>query len=347
MSATEPRGSAWSVGIAAIIAVVVVSGPASATTIEPVLDDPTVVEHGAAASSGHLVWTSSVVVGSEPEFGFDLLEPRSYLMVGHGPGIQISERYSPSVSIDGTTVVFEKVFFGQNHGWDHHDLRMYDVLTGDVSLPPDGVNTREWEEVQPSISGDWLLFTRHTHFDKELPRYQVVLFNLTTGEERVIAEHRIRNLWAGQVNGDWATWESCDSVFEGDDGGGVFTAVNCQVHRYQISTGEKEGISNPGVQQWGAAVSDDGTVYLVRGGRRDEWRCGVNNKIVRLLPDGTSDVIASFPDGIGSAELFAFEEADGSTTLYLDRFDCESHSGGIYRMEVPAEEVSTVGRVES
>ncbi|MCI0633146.1 MAG: hypothetical protein L0206_04410 [Actinobacteria bacterium] len=74
---------------------------------------------------------------------------------------------------------------------------------------------------------------------------------------------------------------------------------------------------------------------IVRGGRRDQLRYGINTRIVRVLPDGTSGIIAALPDGFDSGHLFALDQVDGSKTLYMDWLECDAYSLDVYRMEVP------------
>ena len=148
-----------------------------------------------------------------------------------------------------------------------------------------------------------------------------------TGEETVLRERMSRRsyLVSGQVNGDWATFESCR--FKSG-----FTFVNCNVFRYEISATDLTKIENPGQQQYGGAVSDDGTVYMIRSGKRTFWPCGVHAKVVRVPLTGSGVVIAKLPDGKDARAAFAFNETGGSTTLYFDRFSCRNGRSGIYRI---------------
>jgi hypothetical protein len=164
----------------------------------------------------------------------------------------------------------------------------------------------------------------------------VILFNLATLEERVLVKIPAEGHWlaSGQVNGDWATWESCD-------GDPVDSWGNCQVYRYRIQTSETEILPNPGLQQYGAGIASDGTAYAVRSGGSDTYACGDGAVIVRVLPDGTSDVVASLAGGKDANNVFAFEEADGSTVLYFDRVRCSDYARNVYRVALPLVQAST------
>ncbi|MGZ8631395.1 MAG: hypothetical protein ACXWZF_10595 [Actinomycetota bacterium] len=77
----------------------------------------------------------------------------------------------------------------------------------------------------------------------------------TLPQRRVLATlpYRFHYLISDQVNGDWATYESCR------ERRGEFSA--CQVFLYDISAGgDAVRVANPGVQQDAGAVSADGTV---------------------------------------------------------------------------------------
>jgi hypothetical protein len=228
---------------------------------------------------------------------------------------------SYSVGIDGSTAVFDLF---RRHD---EDLKMFDVLTQTRSAPPAGVNTDD-SEYQPALSGDWLFFTRNTSptRPRRLVRVKAVLFNTMTSEQRVLTNLRQRNhyLVTNQVNGDWATFETCDFLR------GEFR--NCQVWLYQISTETLMQIPNPDRQQYSSAVTSDGTVYFVRSGNSHYWLCGRNVQIIRLPDGGSETVIGTIPDGRDVFASFALEEADDSTTLLFDRQRCRRPVGGIYEI---------------
>jgi hypothetical protein len=129
------------------------------------------------------------------------------------------------------------------------------------------------------------------------------------------------------VNGDWATYESC--TFH------RFEYSNCQVFRYQISTETLVQVESAGSiprQQYAAAVSGDGTIYMVRTRTRDHWECGNHTKLIRYPVGGPAVVIARLPTGWDSIQTFAFDETDGSTTMYFDQVNCRNGRSGIYRI---------------
>jgi hypothetical protein len=242
---------------------------------------------------------------------------KSFVKPENDPKVRLNPAGTASFfpAIDDSTVVYN-VFKN-----DDSNLKMYDTETGERSSPPDGVNTNRFEEEQ-SVSGDWLLFTRVGH-----RRLRVVLFNLDTGEQRILENLRNKThyLVTDQVNGDWATYEQCDADRD--------TLSNCQVYRYRISTRDVARMPNPDRQQYAGGVTKDGTVYLVSTGGSDQWECGAGATLVRQPVSGSRQVIATLPDGIDTFNTFAFEESDGSVSLLFDRIECNTGASGIYEVE--------------
>ena len=292
----------WSALICTVLMLAGANPAAAAATPVKVRDLKGVNELQPAMSEDGFVWAQGVKTFVKPE---------------HDPKVRLNPPGTASffVAIDDSTVVYN-VFKD-----DDSNLKMYDLETGERSSPPDGVNTNRFEEEQ-SLSGDWLLFIR-----KGDRRLRVVLFNLDTGEQRILENLRQKNhyLVTDQVNGDWATYETCAS-----DGESLW---DCQVYRYQISTRDVARMPNPDRQQYAGGVTKDGTVYLVSTGESDHWECGAGATLVRQPVDGSRQAIATLPDGIDTFNTFAFEESDGSVSVLFDRIDCNTGASGIYKVE--------------
>jgi outer membrane protein assembly factor BamB len=279
-----------------------------------VQDDPDMSEFHPGRSDGYLVWTSFKNAGGGGV--------NTWVRPDGSDPIRVNARYTDSFAgaIDGTTVVYDE--------WaEDADLRFFDAVTKQRSDPPAGVNTAN-DEQDPALSGDWLLFLRSNANRVAFRRAYVrlVLFNLQTSERKVLFDRR-EAAWyvaTGQVNGDWLTYETCRER--------RFTFEDCQVFRYRISTQELLEIPNPGLQQYAAVVTSDGTVYFARGGRRTRWECGTRVKLFRYPVGGTPTLIARLPDGRDSITAFAYEEADTSTTLYFDQTNCRGRDG-IYALD--------------
>jgi hypothetical protein len=303
------------IGLTSLLTIFTV-GIAVAAVPEVVLNEPNVEESHGSASGGYLVWSAN----SEER-------PRryhSYVRADGGQPVRINPPGVQSFSVaidDDNTIVYEET------GRDDSDLYFTDAATPNRQPPPDGVNTRAIE-THPSLSGNYLLFTR-TNFNRVGIRRawtRVIMFNLTTGDETVLRQRSVARSYldSDQVNGDWATFESCryrDGRFS-----------NCNVFRYEISATDLSRVENPGLQQYGAGVDADGTVYLTRSGSASHWRCGLHAKIVRMPLAGSGQVIARLPDGKDALTTFAFDEMGGSTTLYFDRLACRTGASGIFRI---------------
>ena len=289
---------------------------AYAAVPEKVLDDPRVDERSAAASPDYFAWSQNS--RSKPNHVNSYVRPS-----GGGQRVRVNPvgTRSYNVGIDGSLVVYMSL------GGDGSNLRFFDAATQTRDPMPDGVNTRSFEEF-PSLSGDWLLFTRdnRNRVSFEKARTWVILFNLVTGESRVLRSDLNRRalIGADQVNGDWATFDRCHiNQRTGDQS-------NCDVFRYRISTQTLVRIANPGRQQYGGAISQDGTVYLVRTGGPNVWHCGLNTRIVRYPVGGPGVVITEI--GSDAFTTRATDETDSSTTLYVLDARCSPYRSGIYRI---------------
>jgi hypothetical protein len=292
------------------------AGTAVAAEPSVVLDKAGVNEFRPSASEGYLVWSAN-----------SLAHPRrtnSYVRPDGESKIRVNPQGTQSfgASIDGTTVVYQEA------GHDDADLGLFDAVSQTRSSMPDGVNTRNYES-SPTLSGDWLLFTRTNlnRVDFADARVSVILFNMTT-EQGIVLRDLTENshyMMSDQVSGDYATFESCRWDRAAD------RYSNCQAFLYEISTEELVRIENPGVQQYAAGVTDDGTVYVVRSGGPSHWQCGTNARIVRY-PEGGGPgvVIARLRDPRDVLATFALEETGGSTSLYFGRLNCETGRTGLY-----------------
>ena len=292
---------------------------ASATTLTKELDRSQLDEFTVDGAPGMLAW--SVNTRAHPD------RSDSYVKFDGQPRIQINRPGSATsfVGTDGAAAVFSVV---RREG--DADLELFDLTSMTRSDPPQGVNTPGMEN-WPSISGDWLLFVRD---DSNVAAYgrarlRMILFNLQTGEERVLADLPafVSLLETGQVNGDWATWITCGL---GDTEG---AASDCQVYRYRISLDRTVRIPNPGKQQFGSMVTSDGTLYFTRNRTKAAWVCGLNARIVRYPVGGPAEVIAFVPNGFAALWGRAVTQTDGSVTLHMYQLPCTFNPGGIYELE--------------
>jgi len=284
---------------------------------EKVIDERGVNEDSAAASPTYLAWSQNLP--SKPNQYNTYVRPAAG---GARARVNPDGTKSYTVGIDGSMVVYD----WQRRG-DNRNLSFFDAATQNRPAMPDGVNTR-YRETRPTLSGNWLLFTRDnvnkTSFRKSWTK--VILFNIHTDERRVLrsVENRRAYLVSDQVNGNWATFEWCRFNFR------TLDYSNCNVFRYNIATQALVKIPNPGGQQYAAAISHDGTIYMTRSGGPNVWHCGRHTRIVRFPIGGPAVVIAEIRTDALTAS--ATDETDTSTTYYFQKFRCGTNTGGIYRI---------------
>ena len=226
-----------------------------------------------------------------------------------------------SGDVDGARVIYQQVTEHRSRP-DRSDLHTFDLATltrGSV----EGVNTSLWEW-QPSMSGDLVLFGRNNINIQTDEWQQVLLYDRSSLETRILDQVGGRRRWLGpgQVNGNFATWERCEP-----------RVVDCDVLVYEVDTQTVTELDDGGVQQLSGAVAADGTAYVMRIGGSDQYKCGLNVRIVRFPLGGSGTVIATIPRGKGIFTMGVHTNTDGSDTLVFDRFDCDTGYGDIFRLD--------------
>jgi len=195
----------------------------------------------------------------------------------------------------------------------HSDLRFYNMATRRGWDPPAGVNTSH-EESAPSVSGSWLLFTRR--LTEHWPVYKVLLFNLATHRTLRLAEVRGPHVYAaaGQVNGDYATWQECSDH------------MKCQVFRYQISTDRIGRVPNPNSYQYAPSVAPNGTVFFARSGEA----CGAGVRLLRFRGLASSHLVSALPEGVDVGDTYVVRDGYGKRHLLYDHTSCQPFTADIY-----------------
>lgn len=214
--------------------------------------------------------------------------------------------------IDGTTLVYQQI---KKH---NSDLRFFDLVNRRRTNMRPGINTSRWEW-GPSMSGDWLLFGRDVYQGPE----QMILHNLTTGEQRVLDTQRGERgyLLSGQVNGNFAVWSKC--------------LVNaCDVFRYDITARTRTAMERNGRLLYSPSVAPSGVTYYVRG----ETTCG-GAELVRTMLDGATFVLAESGSArdIGSTYAVVLpgrppNEVPG-VRIYFENRKCAGNRYDIYSID--------------
>ena len=291
-----------------LIALVLVSTALPALAEQPVLTGARNEQTPAADNTG----TEDVLAWARSRRGHPNLFD-AWVRVGSSPAIKLNQVGRGWMGgIDYPTVVYQRVVNGRSN------LFLYDLSDGSRPPTPTGVNTAKWEW-HPTISGDWLLFGRD---DNASPTRRIVLHNLTTSGERIVAAvtRRTHYIVPGQVNGNWATYTRCAPV--------------CNVIRYDIAAGTKKALGKPATrtprEHYGSSVSADGTVYLARSGPG----CGNGIRVVRYgaLDPANGRVVAQLAAGFDLFFSFSRDNADGSTDVFYDRVRCATRRWDVYKI---------------
>ena len=291
-----------------LMALALVSAALAALQEQPVLSGVRNDRNPAADNTG----TEDVLAWARSRRGHPNLFD-AWVRVGSSPAIKLNTAGRGWIGgIDYPTVVYQRIVNGRSN------LFLYDLSNGSRPPTPTGVNTAKWEW-HPTISGDWLLFSRDNN---ATPTRRVILHNQATAEERLLAtvSRRAHFLVAGQVNGNWATYTRCAPV--------------CNAIRYDITAQTKKVLGKPAtgtpLDQYGASVAADGTVYLARAGQS----CGRSVKLVRFgaLDPANGTVVARLPAGFDIFFSSVRDNADGGADVFYDRGRCATDRWDIYKI---------------
>ena len=212
---------------------------------------------------------------------------------------------------DARTLAIQQVRRGRS------DLKLYDLGTRALRDPPRGVNTRQWEW-RGEIYGRWLLFGR---VDFGLGLYRVVLHDLATGDERVIAAVSGHGAYAepGQLNGRIAVWAACPDNA-------------CTIYRLRIGDRVPVRVAAKlyGRADYAASVTRRGVVYYAEGG----LGCGRQVRIMVAAPGRAPRTLVALPPGYDLRFTTALDEGRGTRILY-DRVRCSTRRSDVYEVDDP------------
>lgn len=200
------------------------------------------------------------------------------------------------------------------------NIYLKNLVTGRTKVPPDGINTEDWEW-SPEMSTNFILFGRNRFIRGSSP-WKVMLYDRNTPGFRVLdrVENRCGCIWPEDVNDRYVAWTKC--------------VQRCNVWVYDTQDESLQKVPNPDRQQYAAAVSEEGRVYFVRSGDR----CGSTTTIRAWETEvgGTAAPVAyPYPSGTNLAwALDMVDGTDGAHDLYFDRASCSDRDfrGDIYRI---------------
>lgn len=284
--------------------------PARAVTEIPVLTT-LAGEFQPARGTNHLAWEQN-----------SRKQPRHYdvfVSPDGGTATQVNRGRSNAAmgGLDGQRLVYQR--FRKQRS----NLVFYDLGTGQSSPAPKSVNTPQWE-YWPSISHPWLLFARlYGNGTRRL-----ILFNLDSGERRVLDKTRRENAFIGpgQVNGNYAAWSIC--------------TPQCSVVRYNIAANSKEKIPGGGYER-APSVTPGGTLYFSRGGKH----CGSPVSLVKSPLAGPEVVLVKLQDVLQILDTYVYTEPNGTIEVFYERSGCTRRTASdIYKIRDTAVATLTVSK---
>jgi hypothetical protein len=258
------------------------------------------------AGSGYLAWSQNS--SKQPRLA------RVYARAGTGKAFLVSRRgQGYPGSITGTTLVYQEYLPSRRES----SIRFYDLARKRHLVTPLGVNTGLWEW-RPSLSGDWLLFSRNDGRSES-----VVLRNVRTRSQVELDRGRMPRDGnygiAGQVNGNFAVWQRCPR------------GKPCSVVRYDIATRTKTPMPPPlGFVHYAPSVAPDGTTYL----GRSEPGCGESVELWRYPLVGEPAGLFSLPAGRDFFNTYVEARSapiGGANDVYYDRASCRGSASDLYR----------------
>ena len=220
-------------------------------------------------------------------------------------------------SIDGTTLAY-----AQRTPSGRGQIKLFDLVARSWITTPAGVNTAA-HEGGPSLSGEWLFFSRAQRRDLSSPR-RLILHHLPDGAQTQLDFGNDAYVQAGGLAGNYVVWTRCRFL------------NRCRTWLYDIGAGTKHILPNPlGKSQFAASVTADGTAYYAESGT---IIC-TTRKVVRFWRQplvGARELIGTIPRGRDTAVTSPIVMGDGSVEVFFDRFNCGTGAADIFKFVIPA-----------
>ena len=212
------------------------------------------------------------------------------------------------------------------------NIVLYDLARRKRLRAPRGVNTSA-DEVRPSLSGDWLLFTRfNRRTGREGGVVRVLLLNRRTREEIELARVNLppsqrpafdatQRPASWRVNGRYALANPC---------------VGCGTRLYDIA--QRTAVESPTgfiphSIDFPVSVSASGPLHVARQVAINSWHADLL-LLSRALGAEHAVLLARIPRGIGVGSMYVVSRPGGRTTVYYTRgFLCRIDSD-VYALDV-------------
>jgi hypothetical protein len=293
----------WILGASVVL--VAASAAAAAVTTEAVLDSPA-YEVEPYVGNGYLAWAQA---SETRPARFNV-----YARPDAGSRFKVNPRGTVgfATNIDETTLVFSQ----RPRPGAPGNVRLYDLVGRTASNPPAGVNTKRYSEAGGKLLGNTLLFARYSRSANK-----IFLFDLVTHERKLLDSiSRPGYAQTGDVDGGLATWIRCRRF------------AHCQTFVYDLAAETKTPVPNPQHRsQYAVSLADDGTVYF---GESTNINCGDSLAIWRYDVGGAREKLFGFRRNRDIAVTTPIENLDGSTTVYYDRFNCNTGAADIFKTTI-------------
>jgi hypothetical protein len=294
----------WILGAACLVLLAAPAATAAVTT-EAVLDSPA-YEVEPYIGNGYFAWAQA---SEAHPARFNV-----YALPDAGSRFKVNPKGTVgfATDIDSTTLVFSQRPRPSAPG----NVRFYDLVGRTASNPPAGVNTRRYREAGGKLFGNSLLFARLSG-----SAVKIFLFDLVTHERKLLDSiARPGYAQTGDVDGGLAAWIKCKRF------------AHCNTFVYDLAAETKTRVPNPQRRsQYAASLADDGTVYF---GESTNIDCGNSLAIWRWDVGGAREKLFGFQSGRDIAVTTPVENLDGSTTIYYDRFNCNTGAADIFKTTV-------------
>jgi hypothetical protein len=274
----------------------------AALTPVPVKTSARLDEHNPVAEAGWFGWAQAA--HAHPE------RINYYVRKGSGRILKVNSpgTHAAGGGIDGNTLVYY-----EHRGHFAGDIRRFNLRTHRRTNFPHKVSSR-WDEYHPTVSGDWVLFTRYFSTTSTT---KVLLYNKRTGALRSLGSgsSRHRYVYSGQIKGDFAAW-------------GRVRPGGQDVYRYRISTRTNTVVPRTVFAQYDPAVASDGTIYYHRSGSS----CGDGVALVRYPLGGPATVLHTYPPGTDGGFGYVQERGNGSLDWFFGQLNCRNNRWDIYKL---------------
>lgn len=314
----HPRVRAFSVPVLAIVATLLLAGPALAQITPARVIGGKAQQSLGFSNQTWVTWTSRANSTQHQTLSNAFARP-----LAGGSSIRLNAKntqgFTGGFDPGTNTIIFQQIDLSART--NPSDLYFYDLDT-QTRIPVSEVNTKRWEW-GPRISSGYILL--NLDYRKNLVWHTAIeLYDRSAGTTTRLASWRTGKFYppTGAVGETYATWTLCSS--------------SCRAYVHHIATATTSEIPTRNDRPQYAPVVDEtnARVYFVRSAKMS---CG--HKVVMLrLPvadlSQTPTKIVAMPEGIDidSTMSLAPDPSTGGTDLLFSRIICGNSNEDVYEM---------------